>query len=301
MTIRKILKKSIEELEKAQIPNAPLDARILIKHVLGFDETEIIKNMNQIISLRLSKAIEKLVARRAQYEPIAYILGSKEFYGLNFLVNKNVLIPRPESEWLVEESLKSVKSIMSIKSVKSDQNIKRNKKKSLNILDMGTGSGCIIIALDKSLYGLSTLRTFNLFASDISPDALIVAQKNAKNLGVTNINFIESDLFEKIDSSLKFNLIIANLPYVPENDTNDSTKFEPKNAIFAPDNGAEIIKKFSAQAKNFLDNDGLILIELDPRNAKEIKSCAKENFPDATIELTKDLADFDRYLTIQLS
>ena len=290
MTIRKILKKSIEELEKAQIPGACLDARVLMKHVLGWSEAEIIKNMNQIISLRLSKAIEKLVTRRALGEPVAYILGSKEFYGLNFLVNKNVLIPRPESEWLVDESIKSVK--------RDEKSIKSKKQ---NILDMGTGSGCIIIALTKSLYGPSTLKTFDLFASDISPDALIVAQKNAKNLGVTNINFIESDLFEKIDSSLKFDIIIANLPYVPENDTNDSTKFEPKNAIFAPDNGTEIIKKFLAQAKNYLSNNGTILIELDPRNAMEIKSCAKENFPNATIELAKDLADFDRYLTIQLS
>lgn len=292
MTIRKTLIQSINILKDAGIPSPELDARVLVKHVVNIDEAELIKNMNQLIPNRLIRRIDTLVARRAQKEPIAYILVKKEFYGFNFMVNKNVLIPRPESEWLVDES---IKSLMSIKSIKS---------KKIKVLDMGTGSGCIIVSLAKSLYRPSTLQTFDFFASDISIDALKVAEQNAKNNGTLNIEFIESDLFKNISDDTKFDLIIANLPYVPMTSKPSTVNrspisFEPQNAIFTADNGTAIIKKFLVDAKDHLkDIDSLILIELDPRNADELAKFTKKAGYKA--DLVEDLAGKKRYMKVSL-
>lgn len=288
MTHRKLLKEISNEFKTANIESADLDARVLIKHVLQIDDTFLFKNFDQSVNKKAVLKIQELAKRRGQNEPIAYITKHKEFYGLNFYINNTVLIPRPESEELVEKSIKFLKSI----------------KSNAKILDMGTGSGNIIISIVKSLDGLSTLNTFDFFACDISAQALKVAEHNAKqNAVIKNIKFLESNLFSNISPDIKFDLIIANLPYVPKPELRieQSIEYEPYNAIFATDNGAEIIKKFLSKAKNYLNTNGVILIELDPRNAEEIKIFAKKIYPNTKIELQKDLANFDRYLNIQLS
>lgn len=283
--VKDVIRESILELKKSKIDSPVLDSRVLVKFILDFDETELIKNMDSPVSVTSANKIKKLIARRTKHEPIAYITGHKEFFGLDFFVNKNVLIPRPESEWLVEESIKYL--VSSIKDAK------------LNIIDIGTGSGNIIVSIAK------TQPSHRFFASDISKKALDVAKRNLKQHNV-KIKFYKSDLFESIPKQ-KFDLIIANLPYVPKNSSKkyvvrskDDIDYEPMNAIFSKDNGAAIIKKFLVEAKDYLNTNGQILIELDPRNADEIKSCAKENFPNATLHLTKDLADFNRYLVISI-
>ena len=288
MTIKKTLIQSINTLTEAGIPNPELDARILVKHVTNLDEATLIKNMNQLISNRLIRRIETLVARRAQNEPLAYILVKKEFFGFNFMVNKNVLIPRPESEWLVEQSL---------------DYLKNHKSKLKTVLDMGTGSGCIIISIMRQLKEERSKLTVSAFAADNSAEALKVALQNAKNNGTLNIEFIESDLFKNISVDIKFDLIIANLPYVPDNLTMEQSSntilFEPQDAIFASDNGTSIIKKFLTEAKKHLkDMDSLILIELDPRNAEELAKFAKKAGYKA--DLIEDLAGKKRYLKTAL-
>lgn len=284
MTIKKTLIQSINTLNEAGIPNAELDARILVKHVTNFEEAELIKNMHQLIPNRLIRRIDTLVARRAQNEPIAYILVNKEFFGFNFMVNKNVLIPRPESEYLVEQSL---------------DYLKNHKSKLKTVLDMGTGSGCIIVSILRQLKEEKSKLTISAFAADNSAEALKVALQNAKNNGTLNIEFIESDLFSNIGPEAKYDLIIANLPYVPVDGADKSTEFEPKEAIFADDNGTAIIKKFLVEAKDRLkDIDSIILIELDPRNADELAKFAKKTGYKA--ELIEDLAGKKRYLKTAL-
>lgn len=256
-----------------------LDARVLIKDFLDIDDTVFYRDSDRELSTPQINQIKKLISRRAKGEPIAYIIGHKEFFGLDFYVNKNVLVPRPETEWLVERALEKLLVIGN----------------QLSVLDMGTGSGNIIISIAKNFPDA------HYFATDISADALKVAKKNAQYHGV-KIKFIKSDLFNNIDSDIKFDLIIANLPYVPNNITiqqsNNSLLFEPSDAIFAKDNGTKIIKRFLLEAKDHLTADGMILIELDPRNALEIKSCAEKIFPNATLQLQKDLAGLNRYLKI---
>lgn len=264
-----------------------LDARIIIKYVLDLDDAIFFRDIDRKLSIKQIDAIKKLVARRAKGEPVAYLTGHKEFYGLDFFVNYDVLIPRPESEWIVEQALDKLTV----------------NRKPLTVLDIGTGSGNIIISIIKSLSTNHYALTPIFFAADISKSALKVARKNARIHGTNNIKFIQSDLFKNIDSNVKFDLMVANLPYVPKKVNSekwimDSIDFEPKNAIFAADNGAAIIKKFLREAKDRLTPNGAILIELDPRNAIDLKNYAKKLYPNSTIELKKDLVGLNRYLTL---
>lgn len=312
MTLRELIRLNSDILKKADIASANLDVRVLIKHVLNLDDVDLTKKSDELVSTDKTAEIDKLVLRRAKGEPIAYLTGHKEFYGLDFLVNCDVLIPRPESEWLVEKGTEFIK--LQVRQV--------HQVEKMNIIDLGTGSGCIILSIINSLSlldkpdKLSTacpelVEGINFLASDISPTALAIAQKNAKLHKIDHINFIQSDLFTSIDKTIKFDLIIANLPYVPlpvchsgpvedriRNLAIDSISFEPNIAIFASDNGAEIIKRFLVEAKNRLTPNGQILIELDPRNADDIRDFALKIFPQKNIKLEKDLANFDRYLII---
>ena len=293
MTYRKLLKEITIQLKEANIETADLDARVLIKHVLRISDTDLYKNFDQAVNKKAVSKIQELAVRRAKGEPIAYLTKNKEFFGLNFYVNENVLIPRPESEWLVEESIKYLETTVEYKT--------KLPNTKYQILDMGTGSGNILISLIRHLKTEKWEPETEAFATDISPAALKVAIHNAKQNGIASkINFLESDLFSNKELPKKFDLIIANLPYVPKNnETIEQLSNEPFNAIFAADNGAEIIKKFLVESKGYLIKNGLILLELDPRNAEDIKSFAKKIYPQAKTELTKDLAGLERYLTIQ--
>ncbi|AKM82009.1 TPA: peptide chain release factor N(5)-glutamine methyltransferase [Candidatus Berkelbacteria bacterium] len=277
MTTKQIYRLSTQKLKEAGIKSSEIDARLLICHALNISPEKFIIDSEKEISFVKIRKINNLIKKRALNIPVAYLTGEKEFFGLNFRVNKNVLIPRPETEWIVEKSIKSVKP----------------KVDKIKVLDMGTGTGNIIISL-------AINSDADFFACDISADALAVAKQNAKRNNIEEkIKFYESDLFSNKKLKQKFNLIIANLPYVPKKDKDKSVKFEPVNAIFANDNGSEIIKRFLKQAPNYLQSNGTILIELDPRNANELKSFAKKYFPDQKIGLEEDLAGFLRYLVVE--
>jgi release factor glutamine methyltransferase len=312
------------ELKAMGLPSPELDAEILLEFVTKKDRSFILCHPEYKLPARLSKKYEDLIRDRQKGEPVAYLTGRKEFFGYEFFVNENVLIPRPESEWLVEEALKVIKyyilnmqpNLSNFSVYFKEENAPalryfRNRlKKSVasnykyTILDMGTGSGCLIISLIKKIEELyfKKLTDFTFFASDINSRALGIAKKNAKKYNAFNdIKFYKSDLFSNPYLHKKYDLILANLPYVPEDrkQSIESIKYEPKEAIFADDNGSAIIKKFLSQSVNFLKNNGVILIELDPRNAFDLQKHAKKIYPEAKIELSKDLAGFERYLRIE--
>lgn len=299
-------------MERTGTASPELDAQVLICHATKKDKTFLLSHPEYRPSLVEKTKINLYLNRRKKNEPIAYITGHKEFYNSDFLVNKDVLIPRPESEWLVEQGSKIIEyRLLNIE--KSN-----NQNPSINILDIGTGSGCIIVSLVKELTRLDAYKPISLSASEISSQSLRVARKNAKRHKVDQkINFILSDLFSNPKLHKKFDLIIANLPYVPKQVKSqklsvsagsspdgkvksDGIDFEPQNAIFADDNGSAVIKKFLEQSRNHLADDGIILIELDPRNALELKKYAKTIYPQAKIELSNDLAGLARYLKIRL-
>jgi release factor glutamine methyltransferase len=292
MTVSDLLKKSIKILSENKIRTAELDVRVLICHAIKKDKVFLLTHGEYNPTRAEQIKINKLVKLRSKNIPLAYLIREKEFFKNVFHVDERVLIPRPESEYMVEKAL---------------EYIKNSNNPNLSIIDIGTGSGCIILSLAKELEKNFSEYNLELFGSDISLRALAVANKNAKRLSVENhVKVCRSDLFNNKNLHRNFDLIIANLPYVPKNQASQKSlaeegiKYEPQNAIFAGDNGAAVIKEFLNQAREHINQNGLILIELDPRNAKQILTFSTNKFPDAKIILSKDLAGRDRYLQIIL-
>ncbi|MFA4996056.1 MAG: peptide chain release factor N(5)-glutamine methyltransferase [Patescibacteria group bacterium] len=303
MTLQSLLNKSILELKNAGIKSAEIDAKLLLMKTTSKNDVFIFSHPEYLITNSQYYRFRHHIRKRKIGEPIAYILGHKEFFGNDFIVNKNVLIPRPETEWLVEKSIVFFQN--------QESRIKNYEK--INILDVGTGSGCIIISLIKSLLDSRFMihDSVAFYATDISKKAIAVAKKNSKNHKVDNyIKFYNSDLFSNRFLNKKFDLITANLPYVPRHQNHESRimnhgikegiSFEPQSAIFADDDGMAIVKRFLIEAKSHVVQDGLILLELDCRNAKSILEFAKKQFPHSEVELIKDLAGLDRYVEINV-
>ena len=206
--------------------------------------------------------------------PVQYIVGNVDFYNSNILVNSDVLIPRFETELLVDK-------VINI--------LKKDFVKNIRILDLCTGSGCIAIALNKELH------TY-VDGSDISDKAISVAKNN--NLrNKTEVNFIQSDMFKSINN--KYDLIISNPPYIGESDyIMDIVKNnEPTNALFARDNGLEFYKIILSNAKNYLNSHYLIALELGD-HPRDVYTLAKKEYPNASISLEEDLQGIERYLLI---
>jgi len=239
MNLEKAQKLASAKLKKADIKTASLDALILLSLVLKKEKEYILTHPEQGLIKNQQKQFLSLLEKRSKRFPLAYLTGEKEFFGYEFLVNKSVLIPRPETEQIIELALK---------------NVKENKKiKTWKILDIGTGSGCITISLAKELKRLHL--DYKITASDISASALKIAKTNAKNLKTKKIIFIRSDLFKNING--KFNLILANLPYVKKCEIENELKFEPILAL----EDKNQIKKFLTLAPKFLEKNGLIIYE----------------------------------------
>ena len=235
---------------------------------LGCDKAFLLTNPTDRLTDEQKKLFGKLIAKRAKRIPVAYLTGTKEFMHLKFTVNKDVLVPRPETERLVEEVVARLE-----------------KSKHLRILDIGTGSGAIIVSLAKILAD-----KHSYFASDVSIKALDMAKLNAKKLNV-KINFKHSSLLKEWQDD-KFDVIIANLPYLPEK--TESTKHEPKLALVAKNQGLHIIKTFLMQAKNLNSKPSLIFLEIGHNQGLAIKNLAKRYLPDYKFKLLKDYSGFDR-------
>ena len=259
----------------------PFEIELILAHILKKSREYVLAHPE--ISLNKSQKAKfiRLVKRRQNHEPMAYILGHKEFYGLDFNVNQNTLIPRPETELLVEEIIKL-------------------EPKNKTILDIGTGSGNIIIALAKNLKEKN-----NFFAADISKKALTISKRNAKDHDVDKkINFIKSDLlkyFINNNSTIKqFNnlIIVANLPYLSKdiynNTTPDVKNFEPKSALLSEDSGLSHYEKLFSQIRDLIVSRYAFrvtcFIEFSPEQKPFIAKLVKKCFPEANIKFKRDLA-----------
>jgi len=246
------------------------------------------------------KIFKNYIYRRAKGEPIAYITHHKEFYGLDFLVNKNVLIPRPETELMVESVIEQIKKLSALKL----SNFK------LILIDAGTGSGCIPIAIIKNLKSNQQSPITDCYAFDISVLALRVAQKNAVSHGLNNrIKFFRGNLLEPIIKQFNnetigewnnWNIILtANLPYLSQKiyrENHAILKFEPKRALLAKKNGLALYEKLIKQIKKFstFNFQLSIFFEIDPQQTKAITKLIKKYLPRAITEIKKDLAGRNR-------
>lgn len=252
MTIHSWLQKASEDLSKASIDSAKLDAQLLLSAVLYQPREYLLAHSDQELSDIELKQADKWLQRRLNREPIAYILGHKEFYGRDFMISPSVLIPRPESETIIEM----------LKELQPE-----------TIIDIGTGSGCLAISAK-----LEIPRSY-VIATDISEDVLQVARQNANGLNA-EITFVVSNLLAGIKAMKSDQpiTIVANLPYVDNSwQTSPETEFEPSLALFAKEDGLELIKKLILQANKKLHHNDNLILEADKRQHQQISEYAKKH------------------------
>ncbi len=277
-----------------------LETELLLSCVLGKSKEFLFMAPGRKLSSFQVKSLSSMVKRREKAEPIAYILGYKDFCGLRFKVDRNVLIPRPETEQIVESVKLKVESL---------------RQKNIRVLDVGTGSGCIIVSLAHMWATRMTLAPrkghpcVEFYASDISHQALKVAKQNAKVHFHTRlyegkkIKFIQSDLLEKV--RVEPDIIIANLPYGWRGVRNrfssvkDGLRFEPQGALYAGEKGLGLIKKLLVQIAARKKQPKFIYLEFDPRQKKALAVIIKKYLPKAGAEFHKDFNNMWRYAEIK--
>jgi release factor glutamine methyltransferase len=255
--------------------------KLLISKLTGFSNTEIILNKNTIFSAEQRKILDSFIEKLKIHMPIQYILGKTEFYGLEFIVNQSVLIPRPETEELVEWILNSI-----------------HDNSNLKLLDIGTGSGCIAIGLKNNL------TQSQVTAFDISEDALLIAQKNAE-LNNLKINFEQVDILKNLNLNEKWDVIVSNPPYIPENEKIEISQnvldFEPHLALFVPEIDPLVFyKKIADFGKAHLNENGSLFFEIHYTKANQIIELLK-SLGYFEIELRKDIYKNDRMIKAKLA
>jgi release factor glutamine methyltransferase len=270
MTIREILNLAQNRL-KTKSTSPHLDAEVLLSHVLDKSKEYILLNPEKELSVKAEKQFKILLSRRAAGWPVPYLTNHREFFGLDFYVDKNVLIPRPETEELVDLVLQQIKG------------------SPLKILDVGTGSGCIIISLAKNK------PQNKYFASDISEHALKVAQKNTKTHKV-NITFKRSDLLSNW-SKQPFDTIVANLPYLAK-ETDPSTKFEPRRALVAEKLGLNLIEKLLKQVSTLESLPSSLFLEIGHDQGSKIKNLTTKLLPGYETKILRDLSKRIRFAVL---
>lgn len=274
MTIKELITRYSKELES--ISSTPrLDVEILLQKVLDVDRLYILLNLERNLSEDEEILFNKFINERLNNRPIAYIVENREFMGLDFYVKEGVLIPRPDTEILVEEVIELGKN-----------------KGPINILDIGTGSGAITISLAKYLDNAKVTSV------DISDIALEIAKRNAISNDVDNkINFIKSDLFTNIDKNMKFDIIVSNPPYIKREVIETLDKqvkdFEPYNALEGGIDGLDFYRTITSQAKDYLKKGGILAYEVGHDQSEDVsKLMEKDGY--TNIYTRKDLQQIDR-------
>ena len=256
MILEKIIKKASLILKNNNIKSHELDAEIILSNIMGVTKEFIITNNNINISHNTIKEYDKAIDRRTKNEPVAYIVGKKEFWSKDFKVSKSTLVPRPETELLIYKIINYFKN------------------KSINILDIGTGSGCILLSI------LQEIKNSRGIGIDISSEAIKVAKFNANKLSLKNRSRFKVFDLTKFNEG-KYDLIVSNPPYIPtkeiKNLSKDITNFEPKEALEGGIDGLDLIKKVIYKSKHLLKNNGLLAIEIGHQQYRTISTILCRN------------------------
>lgn len=280
LSIAEAVAESAKTLRLAGVPAAKRDASSLMSYVLGRDRTFVIAHADDLISQESHTRLQDYVNRRARGEPLQYITGHQEFFGLNFTVTSDVLIPRPETELLVETALDLVPH-----------------DKSIFICDVGTGSGCIVVSL------LSRLHLATGLATDISENAIAVAKSNARrHLVEDRVEFVVSDGFEAIKPANKFDLVLSNPPYVNETTMESLQRevrdFEPRIALTPGGDGLALIRRLLVEAVGLLKPGGYLLMEFGFDQGDTVRQMVDTHTWEL-LDIHKDLQGIPRTLVLR--
>jgi len=292
MRLLELLKKSTEYLEDAGIDDALSEAEMLVFHVVSMDRLDAYVENPEIKSADSAK-VKRLLQRRLKGEPVQYIIGNIEFLGLTIRVGKGVLIPRPETELLVEAVIKTVQG-SKFKVQGSQDNVEQRTANSehLSILDLCTGTGCIALSLAREFPDAE------VYGTDLSKEALAYARKNVKSNMISNIRFDQGSLFESAKGK-KFDMITANPPYIRRDEIetlqSEIRDWEPVTALDGGMDGMDFYRAILSSAGGFLNSGGYIFLELGYDQADDVKKIAHaEGFREITI--INDYAGIGRIL-----
>jgi release factor glutamine methyltransferase len=289
ITIEELLRKASSSLQKVS-DTSRLDAEVLLSHSVGLSRLQLITEAKVLLTDAQVRDFEVLLERRLQRQPVAYIVGSRFFWDLEFEVSPDVLVPRPETEHLVEQVLVWARSV--------------DPQRHLRILELGVGSGCIAVSVAHEMK--REQRDFRIIAVDSSGAALEIARRNCERHSVLDcIQLLQSNWFEALDSSDGFDCIVSNPPYVADlaADLSPETRYEPPQALFAGPDGLSDLENILKQSPRWIRPGGVLLCEIGRGQASALKaSCDKmSEYLGAQTLFVKDYAGVDRIFRVLFS
>lgn len=285
-TIGKILKWTEEYFQKYNIENPRLDAEVLLGYVLNKERIFLYVHFDQPLDSEELAKFKECIKKRAMKMPVAYITGVREFMGLDFKVTEATLIPRPDTEILVETAMERLGKIAG-----------NEAGTGKCFADLGTGSGAICLSI------LNYMKEIEAVTVDISPKAIAVAKENAEKFAVSDrIEFLEGDFLKPLESKGKFTAILSNPPYIPKQDIlgleADVKDFEPMGALDGGIDGLDFYRQLLVKGANYIEDGGFLAIEIGINQSQAIMEMAKRNLMWGKVEVIKDLAGIDRCVVL---
>lgn len=276
--LKELINSAILDMQTVGIADAVTDAWLLLEYGLGITRQRYYMDMNMSISEEDADIFRALIQKRLKRTPLQYITGHQEFMGMDFVVNEDVLIPRQDTELLVEKTIQAINKLRD----KQGQSAKK-----IRVLDMCTGSGCIAVAIAKLCQDVEVV------GADIACESIKVAEQNAKLNGV-EVEFVQSDLFQNIKG--RFNIIVSNPPYIPtdvittlETEVRDH---EPMRALDGSKDGLKFYELITYAIPQFLEDDGIVLYEIGHDQGESVSSLLRKFY--SCVKVYKDLAGLDR-------
>jgi release factor glutamine methyltransferase len=264
-------------LRRQGIPDAEKEAELMLTEGLGLDRVSLYRD-NPSLSRAQRERLEEMLMRRTGREPLQYIIGHVDFYGLRIEVGPGVLIPRPESELVVQEALRRLA-----------------QNPSPRVLDLCTGSGCLALSIARNLAGA------RLYGTDLSEEALRYAEKNARLNGIANVTFLKGPLFEPV-RGMRFDAVVSNPPYVKSADMEslepEIRLWEPLNALDGGQDGLNFFREILPASPRYLEPGGLVILEMGEGQARDVEGIARASGLDP-VSVIKDLAGVERVMVLQ--
>jgi release factor glutamine methyltransferase len=283
MTGQEALRRAVATLRFHRVEDAELEAEVLLRHVLQLDRAYLYLRLPDELAAEQEREFQSLIARRVAHTPTAYLTERREFYSLSLAVGPGVLIPRPETEGVVDAVLEAGRALLA-------------ERSRVTFVDVGTGSGAIALAVAKHLPAL------RVFATDSSPAALAVADLNAKRLRLAGrVIFLSGDLLDPLDGPV--DLVAANLPYIPTDVwaalPPEIREHEPRAALDGGPDGLRVIDRLLGQVPGYLSPGGSVILEISHDQGAALRSLVEARLPGATVEVRPDLAGLDRVAVIR--